>query len=230
MATTALSAEYNASVSTVQPIVRSLITNHLKINDDDSPPVADFKQATSSDLERRFCSPDALTGVQMMATILDVRFKGLTFLDAESRESAYDAVRGILSPPELEAGPQVADEQQAKRPRQEASALDFLLGKPGDETAATYAVDAMTTCKQEFTDYVRLQYIAGNESDPCQFWARNADRFPSVAKLARKYLAIPATSVPSERVFSAAGNIVTARRNCLSPDNVNMLVFLCKNK
>ena len=88
----------------------------------------------------------------------------------------------------------------------------------------------MTSCRQEFTDFVRLQNTAGNESNPCQFWVWNVDRFPSVAKLARKYLAIPATSVASERVFSAVGNIVTARRNCLSPENVNTLVFLCKNK
>lgn len=46
---------------------------------------------------------------------------------------------------------------------------------------------------------------------------------------ARKYMTICATSIPSERVFSAAGNVVTSFRASLKPDKVNMLVFLAKN-
>lgn len=39
-------------------------------------------------------------------------------------------------------------------------------------------------------------------------------------------LYIPATSVPSESVFSKPGQIVSARRNRLLPDNVDKLIFL----
>ena len=39
----------------------------------------------------------------------------------------------------------------------------------------------------------------------------------------------PSTSVPSERVFSATGNIATKKRGSLLPENVNCLVFLNKN-
>ena len=37
-----------------------------------------------------------------------------------------------------------------------------------------------------------------------QWWGENEDKFPNVSKLARKYLAIPASSDPSERVLSHA--------------------------
>ena len=50
-----------------------------------------------------------------------------------------------------------------------------------------------------------------------------------IHKMARKYLDLPATSTPSERVFSIAGSIVNKKRACLLPENVNMLVFLYEN-
>ena len=34
--------------------------------------------------------------------------------------------------------------------------------------------------------------------DPLQWWCKNDSRFPHVAKLARTYLAVPATSTPSD--------------------------------
>lgn len=46
--------------------------------------------------------------------------------------------------------------------------------------------------------------------------------------MARDYLAIPATSVPSEQVFSVAGNILTRQRSRLSPHMINTLMS-CNN-
>ena len=40
---------------------------------------------------------------------------------------------------------------------------------------------------------------------------------------------IPATSVPSKRVFSTAGDIVNAQTSQLLPGNVDMLIFLKDN-
>ena len=47
--------------------------------------------------------------------------------------------------------------------------------------------------------------------------------------MAQKYLGIVASSVPSERLFSTAGNVVDAKRAALLPENVNKLVFLHEN-
>lgn len=51
----------------------------------------------------------------------------------------------------------------------------------------------------------------------------------AIPVLAKKCLAIPATSVPAERTFSTAGNIVNQKRACLLPENANLLVFLAEN-
>ncbi|XP_016105541.1 zinc finger BED domain-containing protein 1-like [Sinocyclocheilus grahami] len=66
-------------------------------------------------------------------------------------------------------------------------------------------------------------------SDPLAWWRDNQARLLLLSKVARKYMTICATSAPSERVFSAEGNIVTPLRSSLKPDKVNMLVFLARN-
>jgi len=44
--------------------------------------------------------------------------------------------------------------------------------------------------------------------------------------MARRFLAIPATSAPIERVFSIGGSIITKSRNRLSPETVKKSVLL----
>ncbi|KAK9537980.1 hypothetical protein VZT92_005546 [Zoarces viviparus] len=65
--------------------------------------------------------------------------------------------------------------------------------------------------------------------DPLAWWKSNQCKYPHIAMMARRYLAVPGTSVPSERVFSTAGDIVTAKRSTLSPENVDILIFVKKN-
>ena len=45
--------------------------------------------------------------------------------------------------------------------------------------------------------------------DPLFWWKQHEKKFPIVAELARKYLCVCGTSVPSKRNFSTAGHIVT---------------------
>ena len=81
----------------------------------------------------------------------------------------------------------------------------------------------------ELTRYLQEDPIDTND-DPLVWWRENHARFPLLSKIARKYMCICATSTASERVFSAAGNIVTHLRSSLKPQKVNMLVFLARNK
>ena len=67
------------------------------------------------------------------------------------------------------------------------------------------------------------------DENPLAWWRSNEHKYPHIAKLARRYLAVPGTSVPSERVFSTAGDIVTASRSRLLAENVDKLIFLQKN-
>ena len=68
-----------------------------------------------------------------------------------------------------------------------------------------------------------------DDFDLLGWWKDNENHYPYVAKTAKHYLCIPATSVTSERAFSTANNIVTKTRNCLDPKNVEILTFLKNN-
>lgn len=68
-----------------------------------------------------------------------------------------------------------------------------------------------------------------SDDTPVKWWKNHSTVYPVLAKLARKYLCMCATSCTSERQFSTSGNIVTSSRSSLKPTKVNMLVFLAQN-
>ncbi len=51
----------------------------------------------------------------------------------------------------------------------------------------------------------------------------------TIRKWRKKILAIPATQFESERNFSANGRTLKSRRNRLSPENIDHLLFIRKN-
>ena len=67
------------------------------------------------------------------------------------------------------------------------------------------------------------------DSDPLVWWNSRMCQYPLLAQLVRMVWSLPATSVCSEQVFSAAGNVLTKKRARLLPKNVDKLVLLHRN-
>ena len=66
-------------------------------------------------------------------------------------------------------------------------------------------------------------------SDPLAWWMKCSPVYKGLCEVMKTRLCIVATSVPSERVFSKTGQIISDRRNRLSPSKVRELVFLNAN-
>jgi len=64
---------------------------------------------------------------------------------------------------------------------------------------------------------------------PVVWWSQNAARFTAMSIVAKRHLAAPLTSVPSERLFSTAGDVCLDKRSCLFAEKVERLVFLKAN-
>ena len=67
------------------------------------------------------------------------------------------------------------------------------------------------------------------DGDALEFWKVQRCNFPNLAKLARKYLATPPSSVQSERAVSELGNIYGDLRTSLTPEHAEQLAFLHHN-
>ncbi|XP_029314120.1 zinc finger BED domain-containing protein 4-like [Cottoperca gobio] len=67
------------------------------------------------------------------------------------------------------------------------------------------------------------------KQDPLQYWKSNERAYPHLHELALKCLCSPCSSVPCERVFSKAGELVSKRRNRLGAKTLQKLLLLNKN-
>lgn len=65
--------------------------------------------------------------------------------------------------------------------------------------------------------------------DILHFWRDKRDTLPIMAHVARKVLAVPASSAASERLFSLAGRTIDERRSLLSAEHVNQLMLVKSN-
>ena len=183
---------------------------------------------------------DAATNTSLIAAALDPRFRRVKFLSPDEslklqvkvQALALEVNRGVIESQQQQhtTEAQTSASVTEKRP---VSLLDPLLGSDSEETSSQNdsgdEADVIShSVREEILKYFGEQPLP-KSTDPLQWWKANEARFPSLAVLANSYLCVPATSTPSERLFSAAGNIVSKKRASLSPEHVDMLTFLHYN-
>ena len=66
----------------------------------------------------------------------------------------------------------------------------------------------------------------GLKSSALDWWKDHGPIYPHLLQVAKCILCIPASSVPSERLFSKAGELVNKKRSALKPANVDKILFL----
>ena len=82
------------------------------------------------------------------------------------------------------------------------------------------------SAQQQLDDYLQLNHTEDDiKKGSLWFWENNSTKFPGLSMLAKKYLAVPATSAPIERVFSVAGDILRPERFHLCPQTLKYYSF-----
>ena len=108
------------------------------------------------------------------------------------------------------------------------SALDDLFG----DVFVTKVVPGKSMfqiVESELANY-KVEETMPLNSNPLLWWKAKELKYPILSKLAKRYLCVPATSVTTQRVFSSAGDLVSAQRSCLHSEHVDELIFLTKNQ
>ncbi|OWZ02710.1 hypothetical protein PHMEG_00025686 [Phytophthora megakarya] len=102
----------------------------------------------------------------------------------------------------------------------------FLYGSQGSEAPQTDWIQLTEELRMYLADAKRS---ATDRTSPFDWWRTRKTVYPNLSMLARKWLGVVATSVPSERAFSTSGNVVSVKRASLTPRMVRDIVFVSEN-
>ena len=157
------------------------------------------------------------------------RYKNLSY-ETEDYKKLLKSQIGEMTSAENHSTDSLTTAAAAKDKR--VAALNYLFDEESTlsqrlEKSVSFAGSPEDT---ELSSYLR-ELILPRDEDPSMWWNFQHRKYgPSLARLAKKYLPIPSSITPSEWVFSTVGNIISAKRNCLSPENANILIFLYRKR
>ena len=222
-ATVACSAS-SATLHLVVPFVRKfarLLTARGTKDKPDSPGVRALKKKLLDNVANRFEQYEDATSLHSMAMLLHPSTKALAV------DATWDAVEAklrcltvpIVAPPQEES----EMEPPAKR---KMSVLDLFADDPCLRTAAPAA--KQDSIKEQL-DHYKLQKFEGTMNPFC-FWVQSRHAMPQLAAFALQVLCAPATEVPCERAFSAAGQFFSDLRNRMKTETLQDLMFLYGNE
>ncbi|CAM9620525.1 unnamed protein product, partial [Hapterophycus canaliculatus] len=199
--------------------------------------------------------PKAFKKLQVLSTAMDPRSKSLYGIDEMDHPEVWDAVAAAAveiglaaesAPTDVGGGsgaPIAVDSApiavaSAHRPHRRgfaaaAAAHAQVGGAVTEPTGSKRQMESIVNRELEAfktTPGIDMSKIGKDGKlvlgDPLQWWGIKAREYPMLAALARRVLCIPASQAQSERVFSAAGQIVSPTRSRLDPEHVELMVFL----
>lgn len=153
-----------------------------------------------------------------IASVLDPRFK-VRWCDEEKLNEPLTIVRLKASQTEIFQKNNPSEEELSlpkKKPK--SNFFNFMSpSRPKPKRSASVG--------NELDNYLS-EPCMDMDSNPLEYWSINCIKYPVLAKLASKYLAIPATSAPVERLFSVAGKTFRPERCRLSDEKFEKLMTI----
>ncbi|XP_076134518.1 E3 SUMO-protein ligase ZBED1-like [Alosa pseudoharengus] len=208
-ATTELSEEKRVSASKVIPIIR-MIQHKVaeKTGLATNPAAVSLGMALQQYTIRRCRNVESIR-ILALATLLDPRFKTLGFGNQDNAREAERLLTGecttiIRSTSQSTSQAEPSTSQGGQNPASTGNLWE-LLDSRVSETQKTQSCNANATI--EVKRYLNDAYLLRTE-DPLKYWQAHKAVYPHLYALASKYLSLTGTSVPCERIFSKAGDVI----------------------
>jgi hypothetical protein len=154
-------------------------------------------------------------GIYAISVILDPRFK-VDYYDQHNWE------------PEM-----IAHAKDALRRAMESYKPSEWPSSPADRVVSPEAGGSMRAhlrkrrcVRSELEKYLAESVVDDLDEDILEWWKCHARTYPCLARIARDYLAIPATSAPAERAFSVGKDLVPDNRGSLSEKTIQACMCL----
>ncbi|XP_060855185.1 zinc finger BED domain-containing protein 4-like [Metopolophium dirhodum] len=210
--------------STVIPLIHCLLKKCEKININNSVALQ-LKSALLENLQRRFGRMEELQNLTI-STLLDPRFKTLHLNNPLETSKAIRTVRlKIIDLKTNSSDSNVSNKDSSDDDTERADSLWSFHNELVSKKASENSEDNNERMPTDLKHFLNQPTISLNENI-IKFWNVHKTMYPHIAKVAEPYLSIVATSVPSERLFSKAGNIMSAKRNRLKGEKLQHLLFL----
>lgn len=174
-----------------------------------------------------------LSKTLIQCTFLDPRFKDVslsTSLKQSTKNDIVELTASIISASRVPNNA-VREEIESIPQEHESDSNRISIWDSIDSKVAQVQPMGTVTSRAlvEVQRYLE-EAIQNRNSDPLKWWFENKHNYPYLSQLARKMLCALGTSVPCERVFSKAGQVLSDRRSSLSSKKVQMLLFLNYNE
>lgn len=223
--TTALGGEQYVSSSITLPLLAHLVHLNKDIDEDAPGYVKRFKSTLVKELEDRM---QTLTRNMFLkcATALDPRHKSLKCLAKDQRKDVWTHLTMLLklSIAEKLRIASATEDEPCPPPATKRFAYENDSDSSSDEDTPLAHGQPLYEAQRLIKLY--QAHSTSCDCEPLEWWKVNQSAFAPMHDLALKYLSCPATSVPSERLFSKAGNIISKKRSSLLPENANKLICL----
>lgn len=234
-ATREISGDYS-SASIVIPIINSLKQKISKEEDDHG--IMGMKRGMLKSITDRYGDIEQQP-LCVLATVLNPRFKFssatysanarmLLIQECELWLSNFSCGGSEPQPKRAKTDTQPTDKQSCQSSSTLWSLFDEMLAD--NEDCSEGEGQCRNTAEIMVDMYLKEPVLARSERiHPLTYWLGKKTLWRCLVDLACKYLSIPPSSVPSERIFSSAADIVSQERNRILPVKAEMLLFLKKN-
>nr|XP_037877017.1 E3 SUMO-protein ligase ZBED1-like [Bombyx mori] len=219
-ATKEISGDKYCTSSKIIPLVRCMLSKITSAVIED-PVAKEVQKLAINEINKRMGSIEHVNALAI-ASILDPRFKRMHFNDPIACSNAVTKIKDLMKK-NLHSNEEPESDSDKSDKNEEAFSLwtdhhklvhrNWKINKSED------------VLSDELSVYLRTP-VGRLKENPLEIWRDYKIQFPKLYKIAFKYLTIVGTSVPSERLLSQAGLVMTEQRNRLKGKRLSKLLFL----